>query len=201
MVFNDRFNPSDDVRRSDFLNSTSEDRLRREFHDTDLEHIRSRYLKALRRMAPNTPLTMVIDWLPMLDVRQYQVLRAALPEARWLHVERDPRDAFLGALIFGASLLPMKNIAESSSLFKQHALHLAKVSQLHGPADFIFNFEQGKTEVARLSKWLSAIDGITPPDAARWLTATQGLGGLPAYFPAQRWQAFEAPLGSALKNL
>lgn len=201
MVFNDRFSARTDARRSDFLNSTSEERLSRDFHDSDLEHIRSRYLKALRRLAPNAPLTMVVDWLPMLDLRQYQVLRAALPEARWLHVERDPRDAFLGALVFGSSLLPMKNIAETSNVLKQHALHLAEVSQRHGPADFVFHFEQGKSEVARLAKWLSAIEGVTPPDMARWLPSTQGLGGLPAYFPAQRWQAFEAPLSSALKNL
>lgn len=201
MVYNDRFSARDDARRSDFLNSTSEDRLRREFHDTDLEHIRSRYLKALRRLAPNAPLSLVVDWLPMLDVRQFQVLRAALPEARWLHVERDPRDAFLGALVFGSSLMPMKNTGETSIVFKQHAQHLSEISQMFSPRDFIFQFEQGKSEVTRLSKWLSAIDGVKPPDAARWLPSTQGLGGLPAYFPAQRWQAFEAPLSSAFKNL
>lgn len=201
MVLNDRFIPFGDARRTDFLSLTTDDRLRREFHATDLEHIRSRYLKALRRSSPNIPLAMVIDWLPMLDVRQYQVLRAALPEARWLHIERDPRDAFLGALVFGSTLLPMKNMDESSRILKQHAAHLSQCSQMHGPGDFIFNFEQGKSEASRLSKWLTAMDGVKAPEMADWTAATLSLGGLPAYFPAQRWQAFEAPLGVAMKNL
>jgi tetratricopeptide (TPR) repeat protein len=201
MVFNDRFGRRVDLQRQDFLNSVSDDRLELEFHASDLEHVRSRYLKALRRIAPQSPLKLIVDWLPVIDVRQYRVLRQALPEARWLHVERDSKDALLGALMSSSQLLPLHSLQEAAQRVKEHQLHLSACAKEHEANDFVFTFDQAKTEQPRLTQWLTQLPGGTVPPAERWAKAVISLGGLPAHFPAKRWQAFEAPLAAAFAAL
>ncbi len=202
LVINDRFSVAVPAVRQDFLNTTREDRLAIDFSASDLEHVRSRYFKALRRVLPNTDSTpkLVVDWLPVLDIRQYRVLRRALPDARWLHIERDSKDVLLGALMSGSKLLPMHRLTDAATLLSEHSAHLSAAAKEHSELDFQFAFGSAKSEFPRLCEWLKKI-GVEGASEARWAMANLGLGGLPAYFPAQRWQAFEAPLKSAFGAL
>jgi tetratricopeptide (TPR) repeat protein len=202
VVLNDRFTTPANTSRQDLLNSMTLDRLEIDFSASDLEHVRSRYLKALRRALPETtaPRALVVDWLPVLDVRQYRVLRRALPDARWLHVERDSRDILLGALMSGSNLLPIQRMGDAATLLGEHDAHLKAASAERRDIDFRFAFDSAKSEHVRLCQWLRE-QGKQVASEEHWLMANLSLGGLPAYFPAQRWQAFETPLSDAFGAL
>ncbi len=202
IVLNDRFATGANTARRDLLNTVTVDRLEIDFSASDLEHVRSRYLKALRRALPenSTARALIVDWLPVLDVRQYRVLRRALPDARWLHVERDSKDALLGALMAGSNLLPIQRMTDAATLLSEHQAHLKAAAAECRDHDFRFAFDNAKSEQLRLSQWLRA-QGKQVASDERWAMATLSLGGLPAYFPAQRWQAFETPLSDAFGAL
>ena len=202
IVINDRFNSDAPAVRQDFLNTVREDRLAINFTASDLEHVRSRYFKALRRALPNTGSIpkLVVDWLPVLDIRQYRVLKRALPDARWLHINRDSKDVLLAALMAGSNMLPMHQLNEAATLISEHSAHLNAAAKEHGEQDFCFDFDNAKTEFPRLCEWLQKL-GIECASEEHWAMANLTLGGLPAYFPAKRWQAFEAPLKSAFSAL
>ena len=202
IVINDRFSVTMPPARQDFLNTVREDRLEINFTASDLEHVRSRYFKALRRALPNISSSpkLVVDWLPLLDIRQYRVLSRALPEARWLHIERDSKDVLLGALMAGSNMLPIHRLSDAAQLLSEHGAHLSAVAKEHSDADFRFAFGGAKTEYTRLCEWLQA-QGIEAASEERWAMANLSLGGLPAYFPAKRWQAFETPLEAAFGAL
>ena len=202
LVLNDRFSVATPAVRQDFLNTVREDRLESNFTASDLEHVRSRYFKALRRALPNTggSVKLVVDWLPVLDIRQYRVLSRALPDARWLQIERDNRDVLLGALMAGSNMLPIHRLNDAAQLLSEHAAHLSAVAKEFSAQEFQFAFGGAKTEYARLSEWLQKL-GVEAATEERWRMANLSIGGLPAYFPAKRWQAFEAPLKAAFGAL
>ena len=202
LVLNDRFAVDAPMARQDFLNTVREDRLAIDFSASDLEHIRSRYFKALRRALPNAGSSpkLVVDWLPVLDIRQYRVLRRALPDARWLHIERDSKDVLLSALMAGSKMLPMHRLTDAATLLSEHGAHLSAAAKEHSEKDFQFAFGGNKTEFARLCEWLQKLR-LEGASEAQWAMANLGLGGLPAYFPAKRWQAFEGPLKTAFEAL
>ena len=206
VVINDRFKLDAPAVRQDFLNTVREDRLAINFNASDLEHIRSRYYKALRRVVPDTGSSadpgakLVVDWLPVLDIRQYRVLSRALPDARWLHIDRDCKDVLLGALMAGSNMLPMHRLNDAAQLVSEHNAHLSAVTKEHSENDFCFAFDNAKSEITRLTEWLQKL-GVNCASDERWAMANLSLGGLPAYFPAKRWQAFEAPLKAAFGAL
>ena len=201
-VLNDRFSPTIPAVRQDFLNTVREDRLEIDFSASDLEHVRSRYFKALRRALPNAGASakLVVDWLPVLDIRQYRVLSRALPEARWLHIERDSKDVLLGALMAGSNMLPIHRLNDAAELLSEHGAHLSAVAKEHSAKDFRFAFGSVNGEYTRLCDWLQSL-GLEVASDERWAMANLSLGGLPAYFPAKRWQAFETPLKAAFGAL
>ena len=201
-VLNDRFSPAIPAVRQDFLNTVREDRLEIDFSASDLEHVRSRYFKALRRALPNAGASakLVVDWLPVLDIRQYRVLSGALPEARWLHIERDSKDVLLGALMAGSNMLPIHRLNDAAELLSEHGAHLSAVAKEHSAKDFRFAFGSVNGEYTRLCDWLQSL-GVEVASDERWAMANLSLGGLPAYFPAKRWQAFETPLKAAFGAL
>lgn len=202
IVINDRFSVAFPALRQDFLNTVREDRLAINFTASDLEHVRSRYFKALRRALANTSSNpkLVVDWLPVLDIRQYRVLKRALPDARWLHIDRDSKDVLLGALMAGSNMLPMQRLNDAAQLLSEHSAHLNAAAKEHSEQDFCFAFDNIKTEFPRLCEWLQTL-GIECASEERWAMANLTLGGLPAYFPAKRWQTFEVPLKSAFSAL
>ena len=176
-------------RRQDFLNTISADRLALPFSDSDLEHIASRYLKALNRRLPRLPENAhVFDVVPVLDVQQFRVLRAALPEATWLFIERDPRDALLAIMANGVPGLETADVTELAKILHRQDQHF-QAMRLEAGSSGISVPALGKLDFAALTQTLGLTKAI---DADRFKRACLMLGGLPQYFPAQRWQAFES---------
>ena len=174
--------------RQDFLNTTSAERLLLPFSESDLEHVASRYLKALARRLPKLPKSAhVFDVVPVIDVRQFRVLRAALPEANWLFVERDPRDCLLSLIANGAPGLDTQDPEQLAKVLHRQDQHFQAMQQEAG-SQFLRVPVLGKPDFAVLTQALSLTQAI---DADRFKRACMMLGELPQYFPAQRWQAFE----------
>lgn len=175
--------------RQDFLNSISEDRLQLPFSDSDLEHIASRYLKALNRRLPRLPANAhVFDVVPALDVQQFRVLRAALPEATWLFIERDPRDALLALMANGVAGLDTADTEELAKILHRQDQHLQAMRNEAGSSGISVP-ALGKIDFAGLTQTLGLTKLI---DQDRFKRACTMAGELPHYFPAQRWQAFES---------
>ena len=97
-------------------------------------------------------------------------------------------------------MLPIHRLNDAAQLLSEHGAHLSAVAKEHSDADFRFAFGGAKTEYTRLCEWLQKL-GIEAASEERWAMANLSLGGLPAYFPAKRWQAFEAPLKAAFGAL
>lgn len=194
-VMHDRFGP--DPRR-DLLNFPADPRLDEAFSSSDLEQVRRRYLRALRRLRPRQAPSVIVDWLPSLDVRQYRVFAAALPQARWLVVERDPRDCLLSSIVNGAQGLPLTDLSESACLLHTQQLHLRALADLAGPALLRFTFEQAAPR-GELEKLSNALAFSPVPSDERWRAAISILGGLPQHLGAERWQAYEKPFKEAFE--
>jgi len=181
--------------RQDFIHSISADRLALPFSESDLEHIASRYLKSLYRRLPRLPENAhLFDVLPVLDVRQFRVMRAALPEASWLFIERDPRDALLSIMANGVPGLDSSEPMLLAQILHRQDQHL-QAMQRDGGTQCLRVPALGKLDFVGLTQFL----GLTQPiDQERFKRACMQLGELPQYFPAQRWQAFE-PLKSVFE--
>jgi tetratricopeptide (TPR) repeat protein len=175
--------------RKDFINSTAADRLLLPFSASDVEHVASRYLKALQRRLPKLPAdALVFDVLPILDVRQFRVLRRALPNAKWVIMERDPRDCLLAALANGAQELALHQLEQTVQVLDRQYAHLQRIASEAGDACIRIP-ALGKADFPALEK---ALGLRTPIDQERFKRACLSIGELPMYFPAQRWQAFDA---------
>jgi hypothetical protein len=199
IVTHDRFGLKSESQRFDFFNSVANDRLTQAFDPHELEHIRSRYLKALRRILPSQP-TLVVDCLPVLDARQARVMRAALPEARWVFVQRDVRDVLLNALSHNNRMLKLSPIVDAAKFLKVHHEHFQFAASEARPIDLCFDFEGSKADYTKLDTYLSAF--LEQRAGEDKFTASQlTIGGLNGYFAAKRWQAFEAQLSEAFKVL
>jgi tetratricopeptide (TPR) repeat protein len=189
--------------RQDLLSRVQAQRFDHAFGESELLHIRSRYLKALRRFT-DPAAKLVVDWVPVIDTRQYQVLRAALPNARWLLVKRDARDCLLNCLASGAAGVPINDLNYSANLLKSLSAHIDHIGELaKGDAQVTqFHFEGTQADLKTFQQVTAAfaqplLEGETA--AERWQRATTTLGGIPAFFPSQRWQAFSASLDAAFK--
>ena len=175
--------------RRDFLNSVSVDRLQLPFGESDLEHIASRYLKALNRRLPQLPENAhLFDVLPVLDVRQFRVLRAALPEASWLFVERDPRDSLLSIMANGVPGLDSSDPERLAQILHRQNQHFQAMQ--HEANTQCFRAQAlGKLDFEALTQFLGLTQAV---DQERFKRACLLTGELPQYFPAKRWQAFES---------
>jgi tetratricopeptide (TPR) repeat protein len=197
LVTQDRFGPKSEMQRLDFFNSVVSDRLSQPFDANELEHIRSRYLKGLRRIMP-AQASVIVDCLPVLDARLARVMRAALPEARWIFVRRDPRDVLLGALSHNNRQLKLSPITEAAQFLKAHHEHHQFAASEARPIDLCLDFDSAKADYTKLDSYLAQFVDQRASEE-RFQASQSTLGGLNAYFAAKRWQAFEGQLSDAFK--
>ncbi len=201
VVLNDRFV---EKRRVDLIADANHGRMNLPFSTSDLEHVRSRYLKALRRVVPphnakQEPVTRVFDWVPALDVRQFRVLQAALPEARWVVVQRPAKDCLLNAIAGLAPGIVAKEPSQTARVLATHAAQIDQVTKELAKQDVKVAFD-ANWKAPDLTKLCQRL-GIAEIDFESWQRATRVQGGLPAYFTNARWQAYEKQLDVALATV
>jgi tetratricopeptide (TPR) repeat protein len=198
VVLNDRFSAES---RVDLISQASDQRLNLPFSSNDLEHVRSRYLKALRRMLPQQnalgqPVQHIFDWVPAIDARQFRIMQAAIPEARWLVVQRDANDCLLGAMAGMVLGVSVKQPEVAAALLANHTQHLGAIAAELRKPDYLLAFDPS-VKPAELDK-LRAHFGLQTIDPEIWPNAIRLHGDMPAYFSNQRWQAYEKPLAGLL---
>jgi len=165
----------------------------------ELLHVRKRYLDRLKRVAPD-PSVMAIDWLPELDVRIFDVVRAALPQARFLIVQRDPRDALLDAVSMAGNVPGAGDAIAVAQAIRTQKKHLSQLMMAKGdhvvPLLFEFWLADPDRELAKLAQNLSlpANESQAKLDLSRMLNE---LSDLPRFWPSQSWKRFESQLAQA----
>jgi Tfp pilus assembly protein PilF len=102
---------------------------------------RSRYLRGIERLQVPAGTT-IFDWLPQLDVRAFDVLRTLLPRARFLVVQRDPRDALVHAVLQAANGQRFADPVDQADAIAAQTIHLAQILATHGAPVISVGFEQ-----------------------------------------------------------
>lgn len=139
----------------------------------------------------------IIDWLPALDARAFARIAAAEPEARWIIVQRDPRDCLLQLYAVGSGGLADPEVA-AARLARQQA-HLKTILASGHPAVRGLAFEalqrDPNPQLGALAEWL----GLALP-LASWPELLKEGGGYPVYLPPQHWVAYAPELRAAFNR-
>lgn len=141
----------------------------------------------------------VVDWLPFADLRLLALIDLAFPNARYLLVERDPRDCLLTWLALGTPhALALTDPARAAAwLARAHGHVQAIAARLAGPR--LLRIASGQLDdPAALAATLAEVAGAASPvDADAVPAITLGRGGLPTRLPDGRWRAYAEPLAAA----
>lgn len=166
-----------------------------------LESARKRYLRSLIRLELR-PGQALYDWLPQLDVRAFDLLRVMLPEARFLVVQRDPRDALLHAVTQAAAGPDFADPQTIATAIAHQTIHFAQILATHGAPVVSMGFEQLQASPRNALERLALAmhrDSFQQPQALD-LTLRER-GGLDRYLPAGSWSGFANALAPAIQRL
>lgn len=164
---------------------------------------RDRYLAGLAAIDQAIDASLV-DWLPYADLRAVALILAAFPNARFILVERDPRDALLTWLALGTPQSLRFESAEKAGewMARAHA-HLDVARIRIGPERLLIlpsaELDSPTAIPSRLSSFLTVAPATESPAALDGLRL--GRGGLSTTVPDGRWSDYAAPLAPALTHL
>lgn len=149
----------------------------------------------VRRQLAGPEATRIVDWLADLDLRAFQRVAAAEPEARWVIVQRDPRDCLLQLFAVGSGGLADPTAA-AARLAAQQA-QLAAILALKHPQVRMVGFDTLQRDpnpaLEALADWL----GVSGLPLAAWPDLLKEGGGYPVYLPPQHWVAYVPELREA----
>ena len=198
-VLRDRIGPS--ARADDF----SQPRFQHYCGDLDAaarEALRERWLAPLRDagVALDRP---IVDWLPRWDAHLLALVHRAMPGARIVVVERDPRDTLLNWLAFGwARGFPCSDVDGAADWLVRARRHLRHGADFAAPrrlvvtADALLDDPAGAGDA--LARFLG-LDALEP--GPQFAAMTRSLGGLPVRFPAGHWQRYRDALAGPFAQL
>jgi tetratricopeptide (TPR) repeat protein len=141
----------------------------------------------------------LVDWLPFADLRLLALIDVAFPQARYVLVERDPRDCLLTWLGLGTPhALALTEPARAAAWLARAQRHIAAIGQrLAGPRLLRIASAQ-LDDPAALATVLAGVAGASAPATPGPApTITAGRGGLPTRLPDGRWRGYAEPLASA----
>jgi len=166
-----------------------------ELPQTDREALRERYLAPLRVAGVALDRT-VVDWLPRWDAHLLALVRRAMPGARMVIVERDPRDALLNWLAFGwARGFPCADAIVAATWLRRARSHLHHATSLEQPARLVVAADALLDDPLLHGSELARFVGIEALQPGPQLASmAQGLGGLPVRFPAGHWEGYRDAL-------
>lgn len=167
-----------------------------------LPHGRSRYWRYLERLQVPAHLTMV-DWLPQLDVRMFDVLRHLFPHARFVLVQRDPRDCLVQALSQasgGPQFADPGRLAEAIGAQHRHLAQIMTTKGVSMVSSIGFESLLRDPEIAlkRLALQLGRESWKRPEALGRQLHER---GGIERYLASGCWETFRDLLGEPLAQL
>jgi hypothetical protein len=170
--------------------------------ESDRAALRERYIGPL--LIAGIPLDRtIVDWLPRWDAHLLALVRRAMPGARLVIVERDPRDALVNWLAFGwARGFPCADVDSSAAWLQRARVHLHHGSALDDPrrivvaADALLDDPLG--EGGALARFLG-LEELQP--GPQFAAMAKGLGGLPVRFPAGHWRRYRNALAAPFATL
>jgi tetratricopeptide (TPR) repeat protein len=164
--------------------------------------LRERWLAPLRAagIALDRP---VVDWLPRWDAHLLALVHRAMPGARIVVVESDPRDALINWLGFGwARGFPCADVDACADWLAranrhlQHGANIADPRRLVVDADALLADPAGAGEA--LARFLG-IGALEPGPQAAMMS--RSLGGLPVRFAPGHWQRYREALAGPFARL
>lgn len=184
----------------DFITAPLDAHLLHPLGQVDLTVLARHYQRALRRVVPPS-VTLVVDWIPVLDARVLPAARRALPGLRMIVVARDPHDALLDWLAFGGAHGPgLSDPIAGASWWQGARTHLDEAERLLPSlrVDPDALAAGGEAARSRLAAFIG-LAGLVPGARAR--TAATGRGGLPAAFAAGHSSHYGKALAAAFAIL
>lgn len=184
--------------RNDGLARPDWDLLERGLGEIQATMFRRHWIKPLRRLNLPGKYQLLIDWLPHLDARLYAAIACAVPEAKFLVVEREPRDGLLDWLAFsGPHRLRFPALADAGQWYaaaRSHALFAVNDRRL---PSHLLPFEQaGNAGVQlKLLQWLG-LDATSLE-----LEPPLSVGGVVSQFPAGHAQNYLDEMSPAFQAL
>jgi len=184
-----------EIQRNDDFNQPRFQYYSGELGDADRDALRERYLVPLLAARVSLDRT-IVDWLPRWDAHLLALVRRAMPGARLVIVERDPRDALLNWLAFGwARGFPCADLAASAAWLQRARSHLHHAEALDEPARIVVGadalLDDPLAHGAGLARFLG-LESLQP--GAQLAAMAHGLGGLPVRFPAGHWEGYRDAL-------
>lgn len=179
--------------RQDFLAAADPGLLDMDLAPHELAH-HAGTVQRLRQQLAGPTATRIVDWLAELDLRVFQRIAAAEPDASWIIVQRDPRDCLLQLFAVGSGGLG-DPLAAADRLARQQA-HFAAILALKHPRVRALNFDALQRDTASTLKQLSEYLGLSLP-AELWPELQKEGGGYPVYLPPQHWVAYVPELREA----
>jgi tetratricopeptide (TPR) repeat protein len=164
--------------------------------------LRERWWAPLRAAGIDESRT-VVDWLPRWDAHLLALVRRAMPGTRLVIVERDPRDALLNWLAFGAwPGFACEDPVPAAQWLARARAHLAHGRELPLPERLVVDADAVIASPAMAGAALARFLGLEALEpGTQFAAGAQGLGGLPAQFPAGHWQAYREALAEAFAAL
>ncbi|MBX3726089.1 MAG: sulfotransferase [Xanthomonadales bacterium] len=166
------------------------------------ERFRDAYLAGLAAadlvLAPD-----LVDWLPFVDLRQVALIQAAFPSARFIAVQRDPRDCLLTWLALGCpQALTLPDATQAATWLAGANQHL-EAARAHVPGDRWLAVDAAElADPAALAGRVWPFLGLAAPGPTDLPTSiTQGLGDLPTLLPDGHWRRYDAALADAFARL
>ncbi len=183
----------DRAHRGDLLAGTDPGLLDMDLAPHELAH-HAGHADRVRRQLAGPEAVRIVDWLTDLDLRAFLRIAAAEPEARWVIVQRDPRDCLLQLFAVGSGGLA-DPVAAAGRLGLQQS-HLAAILALRPPNVRAVNFDvlqrDPNPSLQALGEWLG-----TPLPLTVWPELLKEGGGYPVYLPPQHWVAYAPELRAA----
>lgn len=180
--------------RADLLAGTDPSLLDMDLAPHELAH-HAGHANRIRQQLAGPGATRFVDWLPALDARAFARIAAAEPDARWIIVQRDPRDCLLQLHAVGSGGLA-DPLAAADRLARQQA-HLKAILGLGHPAVRGVAFEALQRDpnptLTGLAEWL----GLAALPLTVWPDLLKEGGGYPVYLPPQHWVAYTPELRAA----
>ncbi len=144
----------------------------------------------------------LVDWLPFADLRAIDLLRAAFPAARFLVIQRDPRDCLLNWLALGCRQhLAGGDPAAMGVWLARAAGHLAEVRQRIATDRLLVVDGSELQHADTLGRRLIAFLGLNDREREATFNVLAGRGGLPTALPEGRWQSYQPVLAAAFAPL
>ena len=174
-----------------------------ELDESARAQLRERYLAPLRTsgIAPGST---VIDWLPCWDANLLALVRRAMPGTRLLIVDSDPRDMLLNWLAFGwAPGFACVDVDAAAQWLQRARQHLHFGAELDDPQRMVIARDALIDDPEGVGQGIADFLGLDTPfrHDAQFAGLMQGLGGLPARFPAGHWKTYREALAGAFARL